>query len=276
MSDAPMLGFPQPLTEKYAPRTLEEFVGLRDIKPALAGFLANPYPSAWLFVGPSGTGKTNMARALFDAIPVELHHVPSRDCTQDTVNKTCFECQRFPWDPWHPDRQVRMHGILVDEANEMTPPAQDAWLSKLDGTANPPSTVIIFTSNDTYRLQDRFLSRCRVVRFGEQQPLEDVAGMLQRIWTTERGDAPGPDYVAIAKECGGNIRSSLMKLELALLGMLPAASQATPTIESVEVCRTCGAAVLPRREYCDPCYDKRTRVLAHHSRTTRRKEAVRV
>lgn len=49
--------FPMPLAEKYRPREITDFVGLDKPKRILAKFAENPYPSAWLFAGPAGTGK---------------------------------------------------------------------------------------------------------------------------------------------------------------------------------------------------------------------------
>jgi hypothetical protein len=43
--------FPMPLSEKYRPRTVADFVGLDKPKRILSKFAANPYQSAWLFVG---------------------------------------------------------------------------------------------------------------------------------------------------------------------------------------------------------------------------------
>ena len=57
------LAFPQSLSEKYRPQTIAEFVGLEKPKKILGKFAAKPYASAWLFVGPSGVGKTSMALA---------------------------------------------------------------------------------------------------------------------------------------------------------------------------------------------------------------------
>jgi len=74
---APNLPFPQSLAEKYRPRTIAEFVGLDKPKRILAKFAEQPYPSAWLFVGPSGVGKTTMAQALCSQIKGELTHIPS-------------------------------------------------------------------------------------------------------------------------------------------------------------------------------------------------------
>jgi replication-associated recombination protein RarA len=77
--------FPQSLAERYQPKTVEQFVGLDKPKKIMAKFADNPYPSAWLFVGPSGTGKTSMALAICNAVAGELHHIPSQSCDLATV-----------------------------------------------------------------------------------------------------------------------------------------------------------------------------------------------
>lgn len=68
--------FPQPLTEKYRPGKISEFVGLDKIKRAMTKLVTKPYPSAWFFLGNSGTGKTTMALALASEMPAQLHDLP--------------------------------------------------------------------------------------------------------------------------------------------------------------------------------------------------------
>ena len=65
---APSFAFPQPLAEKYRPRAIADFIGLERPKRIMANFARNPRSAAFLFTGPSGTGKTTMALALCDAI----------------------------------------------------------------------------------------------------------------------------------------------------------------------------------------------------------------
>ena len=72
----PSFAFPQSLADKYRPRRIEDFAGLEKPKKILRKFAANPYPSAWLFVGPPGVGKTTMALALAETLSAELHHIP--------------------------------------------------------------------------------------------------------------------------------------------------------------------------------------------------------
>ena len=121
--------FPASLSEKYRPHSLGDFVGLEKPKRVLAKFADAPFPNAaFLFVGPSGTGKTSMALALCEAIKGELHHIPSQRCNVETVEDVTRQCHYVP-------RNNTLHVVLVDEADIMTPPAQNSFLSKLDGTA---------------------------------------------------------------------------------------------------------------------------------------------
>lgn len=215
-----MLGFPEPLVEKYAPKTVEEFAGLHEIKPAILGFLARPYSSAWLFVGPSGTGKSRMGMAMAEQLPALFHHIGSRDCGLQTVEDVCFNCNYVPFDPFRPERKVKWHLVQADEADTMSGAAQDAFLSRLDGTAPPaPNTIFIFTANDIDRLAERFVSRCRKVMFSRENLAADVIAHLRRIWNLEAPGRPEPDLAGIVRETHCNIRESMMKLELALLGL---------------------------------------------------------
>jgi replication-associated recombination protein RarA len=66
------------LTEKYKPTKLHDFAGLAGPRTILTKLAAAPYESAWLLVGPSGTGKTTMALAVAAAIGAELHHIPAK------------------------------------------------------------------------------------------------------------------------------------------------------------------------------------------------------
>jgi replication-associated recombination protein RarA len=206
------LDFPVALTERYRPHSITEFAGLSKPKALCAKLAAKPFPSAWLFIGPSGTGKTTMAMALAEMIPAELHHIPSQECTLANIEEKRAICQRVPW------YGFKMHMVLVDEADCMSAAAQVSLLSKLDATNFPPATIFIFTCNDTTRLEPRFLSRCRVVEFSSYGIQAEAADLLKRIWDDNApATSPAPNFARIVKEQNGNIRASLMELETALM-----------------------------------------------------------
>lgn len=205
------LAFPQALTEKYRPRAIADFVGLDKPKKILAKLAAQPFESAWRFVGPSGTGKTTMAMALAAAIPAELHHIPSQNCNLENIERVCRTCQYVPM------AGCQMHLVLVDEADRMSDAAQIALLSKLDETARPPQTIFIFTCNDTARLEARFLSRTRELEFSSYGISGDAAALLSRIWESETEGASAPNFARIVKDSANNVRESLMRLETEIM-----------------------------------------------------------
>ena len=208
------INFPASLSEKYRPRSLRDFVGLEKPKRVLAKFADSPFPNAaFLFVGPSGTGKTSMALALCEAIRGELHHIPSQNCNVATLEEVVRQC-------WYVPQNNTLHVVLVDEPDQMTPQAQLAFLSKLDGTAFPPQTVFIFTANDTERLQDRFLSRCMVLIFSSQGLAKPTAELLEQIWLAEAGETTEkPNFLRMVQDSKNNVRDAVNSLQVELLAV---------------------------------------------------------
>jgi replication factor C subunit 2/4 len=209
--------FPQSLAERYQPKTISQFVGLEKAKRIMAKFTENPYPSAWLFVGPSGTGKSSMAMAICYAIAGELHHIPSQSCDLATVKAVTDRCHYYPR-ILETGQPGRFHFVLADEADRMTGPAQLAFLSKLDGTAFPPNTIFVFTCNAVDSLEARFLSRCRRVDFSSYGMSEGIVSLLQRVWDAETDSSTAcPNLARLAKDSLNNVRDALMTLETEIL-----------------------------------------------------------
>jgi replication-associated recombination protein RarA len=204
--------FPCALTEKYRPKLLGDFVGLERQRNILTNYAMAPFPTAFLFTGASGTGKMTMALALADAIPAELHHVPSQEANLANIDRVRMTCQYVPM------AGFKMHLVLIDEADQMSPAAQVSLLSKLDATNFPPATVFVFTSNSTDRLEPRFLSRCKVLEFSTYGLAREARELLERVWMQEKGKTPDmPNCARIVKESANNVREALNRLETEML-----------------------------------------------------------
>lgn len=207
----PTQSAPQSLVEKYRPRTIGEFCGIVKPKEILNRISERPYSSSWILRGESGTGKTTAALALADAIPAQLQHIASHECTAKRIDEVWQNCF------YHPAPGFRFHLILVDEADQMSSAAQVSLLSKLDSTTPAPDTIWIFTCNATERFEPRFLSRSRVLEFSNYGIQKDAVDLLSKVWEQETGGKPSPNIQRLVKENNGNVRAALMALELEIM-----------------------------------------------------------
>lgn len=217
--------FPQSLTEKYRPRKIADFVGLDKPRKIAANLVARPMQSAWMFSGPSGTGKTTLAMAIADEMPAELYHIPSQECNLAAIERARFQCQYVPRN-LDDGRPCRWHLVLADEIDKLSAAAQVSMLSKLDATDFFPQTVFIGTTNLTRaqmdeRFEPRFLSRFHIVEFSSYGLSAEVSCLLQRVWNSETlgKQGLGPNFQRIVKESNNNVRESLMRLETELMSI---------------------------------------------------------
>jgi replication-associated recombination protein RarA len=212
--------FPEPLTEKYKPKRVADFM-VDKPKRVLLSLLANPKPSAWFLLGASGMGKTEMALAFAAELPAQVHHIASKDCDLESVRRIKLACHYVPHNMFKPDEQCKMHVCIIDEADQASYPAQLAFLSLLDATGFPPNTIFIFTGNSIANLEDRFMSRVRVLEFSSYGMADQITALLATIWANEAGNAPAPNFARITKDAKSNIREAINSIEVELMALAP-------------------------------------------------------
>ena len=215
------LEFPQPLTEKYKPQAIADFVGLDKVKRAMTRFVANPSALNFLYLGKSGTGKTAMSFAVANALPAQIHHLASKECTLEALQTLVKQSHYMPrmFNDWKP---VKWHCWIIDEADQMSPAAMIAMLSILDGTNRPPNTIIILTANDDSNLNPdgsgRFMSRLVKFDFSSYGISNEVVELLQTIWMRETANpVETPNFQRIVKDNNNNVRGALMSLETEIM-----------------------------------------------------------
>ena len=209
------LPFPEPLVEKHRPRRIEDFVGLVKPKRILEAFVKKPFDSAWFFLGPSGVGKTTLAMALGEQINAYVYQIASRTCDLEAVEHVAHICSLIPFN-FTTGKPCNHNLVIVNEAEQMTPSAQNFFLSKLDATAPPPRTIFIFTANSTQGLDERFLSRCRQLDFTADSLEGELEEYLSNIYKREGGKYP-INFCDIAKAAKFNVRTAINSLETELL-----------------------------------------------------------
>jgi DNA polymerase III gamma/tau subunit len=222
------------LAKKYCPKRIEDFVGLPHVKQTLLAFAAKPFPSAWLFQGSPGTGKSTMALALARAVNAgDIIEVAASQCNVEYVRKLIHHCDYGIWSSdmatW--DHPPKYHFVLVDEIDEITYESKLGLQAFIDPHNFLSHFIIVFTTNtveenDPKRIQklpERFVSRCHVLNFNGYKMRDELAAHLEHIWQQEApASEKPPNFTLLAKDARGNVRSALMELEKRLLVVRPA------------------------------------------------------
>jgi hypothetical protein len=141
-------------------------------------------------------------------IGAQIHHIRSGNCTVDaleTAHRNCF---------YEPATGKCFHLILIDEADLMSKASRDSLLSMTDGTRPAPNTIIVLTTNEVEKFEDRFVSRFMTFNFSSQGVAKDATALLERVWKSEASEtATAPNFARIVKESNNNIRLALMELQ---------------------------------------------------------------
>lgn len=124
----------QILPLQLRPKRLSELLGQKSLVAAIRNQMKEREPQAWMFQGPSGTGKTTIARIL--AVSYQCSH-------QQQFGEPCNAC----WGQW---AQFTIHEINASEVNKVEDMAQVAEQGRYKPT--PPSSKRVFILDESQRI----------------------------------------------------------------------------------------------------------------------------
>lgn len=201
----------EPLHVKYRPRRWKDVLGqdatVNSLRDALA---SKTRPHSFLFTGPSGTGKTTLARLVALELGIEAANLIEVDAASNNgvdVMREIMAPLRYQGFGDSPNKAV-----ILDEAHMLS---KNAWNSLLKTVEEPPKHVyFFFCTTEANKVPDAIITRCHSYNL---RPLkyDDIMDLLEAVREAE--DLPTTDKVLqmIAQACNGSPRQALVMLSQA-------------------------------------------------------------
>ena len=196
------------LYKKHRPYKLDEVVGQSVTVQALsAAVKEGNLPHAMLFSGPSGVGKTTLARILSSDLDIPSRNVEEYNSSSDRgIDAIRNIIDKISLPPLGSGRRF----VIIDEAHGLTSQAQDALLKILEEC--PDHTYIALLTTDDSKLKRAIKTRCthyKLKAIGESE----IESHLHTIATFHGKTPPEGLCQDIARACKGSMREALVMLE---------------------------------------------------------------
>ena len=205
----------KPLADRIRPATLDEVVGQQHILgegKALRNIMESGRIPNLIFYGPSGVGKTTVARIIAQQTDMRLHKLNGTTASTADIKAVVEEINTF----------AGMNGILLylDEIQYFNKRQQQTLLEFIE---NGQITLIASTTENPYfYVYNAILSRSTVFEF-KQVAAADIERAVERGFRFLEEENVTPITVEegvcahIARSCGGDVRKSLNAVELCVL-----------------------------------------------------------
>ncbi|MFL2612004.1 MAG: DNA polymerase III subunit gamma/tau [Flavobacteriaceae bacterium] len=199
---------------KYRPSNFENVVGQEHVTKTLKNsILDKKIPSAILFCGPRGVGKTSCARIFAR----EINDFNSTDDFSfnifelDAASNNKVEDIRDLIDKVRiPPQSGKYKVYIIDEVHMLSKNAENAFLKTLEEP--PPYIVFILATTEKNKILPTILSRCQIYDFNRISENE-IFENLKLICNKEEVNFEDEALNIIAKKSDGSLRDSLTILD---------------------------------------------------------------
>ena len=208
-----------PLADKVRPHSIDEIVGQRHLLEegrALRSIIESGKIPNMIFYGPSGVGKTTVARMIAEKSGMRLHKLNCTTASTADIKEVVSEIGTV----------AGLEGILLylDEIQYFNKKQQQILLEYIESGAI--TLIASTTENPYFYVYNAILSRSTVFEFKQVEP-DNIIPAIHRaakILSEEVGnEIVVSDEVAkrIVVGCGGDVRKAINALELCALATKP-------------------------------------------------------
>jgi len=196
----------EPLIVKYRPQTFAEVLGHDETMAKLQRRLdSSNSPHAFLLTGPSGIGKTTVARIIANHIGAETIEIDAGSSGSiDVIRELIDHGQHLPLS----GAPYKM--FIIDECHGLSAPAKQALLKILE---EPPGHLFFaLCTTEAHRIPETWKTRCFPVNLN-RVGREAIEELMKVICETE-GWQPTNDVLSlVVEEATGQPRKAIMLLE---------------------------------------------------------------
>lgn len=197
------------LITKYRPKTWGEVIGQDEVVKSLQSAIKRQISHAMLFTGPSGTGKTTIARiVLYEVGCRVVGDILDYDAADlSGVDDIRALRQSIQYKPIGGGKR----GIIIDECHRLSVNAWDALLKVVE---EPREYLYwIFCTTQLLRVRETSRTRCSTYQL-KPVSTDLLEGLLSYIADREEFDCKQPVITLCAKEARGSPRQAIANLSV--------------------------------------------------------------
>ncbi|MDR1631054.1 MAG: replication-associated recombination protein A [Oscillospiraceae bacterium] len=208
-----------PLADRMRPKTLDDVVGQKHLlseNAPLRNIIASGALPNMIFYGPSGTGKTTVARIIAESTQRKLHKLNGTNAGTADIRAVVAQI----------DTLAAPNGILLylDEIQYLNKKQQQSLLEYIE--SGKITLIASTTENPYFYVYGAVLSRSTVFEFRHVTPADVEEAVMRgfRFLERERGEAFEIEAGVsrhIAAACGGDVRKAMNAVELCVLAAKP-------------------------------------------------------
>ena len=203
---------------KYRPKSFDTVIGQNHVTNTLKNSITdNKIPSAILFCGPRGVGKTSCARIYAKEInKSSIENIDSHDLSfnifeLDAASNRGIEEMKNLIDKVRIPPQIGKYKVyIIDEVHMLTTQAMNAFLKTLE---EPPKHIVfVLATTEKNKILPTILSRCQIYDFNRINESE-ICKAIVDICTKEEFKYDDEAISIIARKSDGSLRDSLTILD---------------------------------------------------------------